>query len=128
MLEALIELIFEFLIELVFQIVVDIAFECLAENFRKRRSLHPYLALIVIPITGAAVGFFWSNMFPHRILRGLRVPGISLVLAPICTGLVMKTFGDWRRSRGREPTTLATFWGGALFAFSMALVRWLRVS
>ncbi len=127
MLDALLELIFEFIVEFLFQIVIDVGFECFAENFRKHRSLPPLLAWIVIPLVGGLVGFFGSNMFPQRIFRGHEVPGISLLLAPLCTGMVMKLFGDWRRRNGRQPTTLATFWGGALFAFSMALVRWLRV-
>lgn len=127
MFDVLLELLFEFIVEFLFQIIVDIGFECLAENFRKKRSLPPILAFIIIPLVGGLVGLFWSNMFPQRILRGPEVPGISLVLAPLCTGGVMKLFGDWRRSRGHEPTTLATFWGGALFACSIALVRWLRV-
>jgi hypothetical protein len=127
MLDALLELIFEFIVEFLFQIIVDIGFECFAETFRKHRSLPPFLAWIIIPLVGGLVGLFWSKMFPQRILRGPEVPGTSLLLAPLCTGVTMKLFGDWRRRSGRQPTTLATFWGGALFAFSMALVRWLRV-
>ena len=127
MLDALLELIFQFVVEFVFQIVVEIGFESFAENFRRRRSLPQVVALIVITLVGGVVGFFWSNLFPQRILPKPAVPGISLFLSPLCAGLVMKLFGDWRRSSGREPTALATFWGGALFAFSMAIVRWLRV-
>ncbi len=67
-------------------------------------------------------------MIPIRILPNSRFPGISLLLSPIAAGWIMKALGDWRRSRGHEPTVLATFWGGALFAFSMALVRRLRVA
>jgi len=39
----------------------------------------------------------------------------------------MHWFGIWRRAEGRPPSTLATYQGGALFAFAMALVRWLVV-
>jgi hypothetical protein len=60
-------------------------------------------------------------------MPSLLVPGVSLVLSPLSAGLVMKAFGDWRRRRGGDPSFLATFWGGALFAFSFALVRWLMV-
>lgn len=38
-------------------------------------------------------------------------------------GPIRELFGDWRRSQEHEPTMIATFWGGALFAFSMALIR-----
>jgi hypothetical protein len=37
----------------------------------------------------------------------------------------MKAIGDRRRAMGRSTTALATFWGGCLFAFGFALVRFL---
>jgi hypothetical protein len=128
MLDALLEIVFEFLAEFLFQILIEIGFESLAEIFRRHRSLSLIASLITITLVGALVGLFWSNMFPRRILPKPAVTGISLFLAPICAGLVMKAFGDWRRRGGHEPTRLATFWGGFLFAFSVALVRWLRVA
>jgi hypothetical protein len=127
MLDALFELIFQFIVEFVFQILIELGFECVAEFFHRRPTLRTVVVLIFIPLLGAFVGLFLSNMIPERILPKPPVPGVSLFLSPLATGLVMKLFGDWRRRSGCQPTTLATFWGGALFAFSMALVRWLRV-
>jgi len=51
--------------------------------------------------------------------------GVSLILAPLGTGAAMHAFGVWRRRRGAPASRLATFWGGALFAFAMAFTRWL---
>jgi len=39
----------------------------------------------------------------------------------------MEQYGQWREENGGERSFIATFWGGALFAFSMALVRFLWV-
>jgi len=50
------------------------------------------------------------------------------VLAPLATGAAMHAFGARRRRRGRATSGLATFWGGAAFAFTMALARWLAVA
>jgi hypothetical protein len=127
MLDALFELLFEFIVEFIFQIVVELGLECIAEFFRWRPTLRTVVALIFIPLFGGFVGLFVSNMIPERILPTPSVRGISLFLSPLAAGLVMKWFGDWRRGQEHEPTMLATFWGGFLFAFSMALVRWLRV-
>jgi hypothetical protein len=127
MLDLLFELILQFVVEFFFQIIIELGFESVAEYFRRRPRLRRVIALILIPLFGGFVGLFLSNMIPERILPKPGVPGVSLILSPLAVGLVMQWFGDWRRSRGHEPTTLATFWGGALFAFSMALVRWLRV-
>jgi hypothetical protein len=49
------------------------------------------------------------------------------VLSPMLAGLVMHYYGRWRESRGSEPSYTATFLGGALFAFGMALVRFLLI-
>ena len=40
-------------------------------------------------------------------------------------GVVADALGDWRERRGRPRSYLATFWGGALFAFGMAGARFL---
>lgn len=134
MLEALLELVFQFIVEFLFQIVVELGFESLAEFIRRRPKLNTafgYIGKVLsysfISLVGGFVGLVLSNMIPERILPRPAVPGISLFLSPLLAGLVMKRFGDWQRDKGRQPTVLASFWGGALFAFSMSLVRWLRV-
>jgi len=75
----LLELIFEFILEFLFQVIVEIGFESFAEIFRRRRSLPIPVSMIVIAVVGGVVGFFWSNMFPQRILSKPAVPGISLL-------------------------------------------------
>ena len=127
MLDALLELLFEFIFELVFQMLAELGFETVAKVFRRRPVIRIVTALIFIPLLGALIGLFLSNMIPHRILSKLSLPGISLFVSPLIAGLLMKLFGDWRRSQGHEPTMIATFWEGALFAFSLALMRWLRI-
>jgi hypothetical protein len=74
-------------------------------------------------ILGAAAGLLTLVVLPERILPPPRMPGLSLILAPVATGAVMHAYGRWRRARGSDPTHLATFWGGALFAFAMACPR-----
>ena len=39
----------------------------------------------------------------------------------------MDRYGRWRESRDAEPSYTATFLGGALFAFGMALARFLLI-
>jgi hypothetical protein len=74
---------------------------------------------------GAAAGFLSAWLFPNRlIVTRVMVPGASLLLAPLATGVAMHLLGRRLRNLERQVTSLATFWGGALFAFSMALVRW----
>jgi len=48
---------------------------------------------------------------------------MSLVLAPLAGGAMMHLYGQWKRTGGKDPSLLATFWGGALFAFAFAAAR-----
>jgi tellurite resistance protein TehA-like permease len=80
-----------------------------------------------IAIMGTVCGLICCRVLPHRLIKPAPWPGLSLVLAPLGAGMVMQVFGSWRRERGGKTSSLATFWGGALFAFCMAYVRWLIV-
>jgi hypothetical protein len=52
------------------------------------------------------------------------MPGLSLVLAPIGTGVVaMHGLGEFWLRRGMDRPALFSFRAGAIFAFGMALVR-----
>ncbi len=92
---------------------------------RRRRHANPVLAGLGYALIGALAGALSLLILPRRVLPVVGVRGASLILAPLATGLLMKTYGDFRRRRGHTTTGLATFWGGAIFAFSMALVRFL---
>jgi hypothetical protein len=127
MIEFLFEFILEFLFETILQIAVELGWGSIKHAMRKTRKANPILAAIGIAIIGAGLGLIGSGIFPNRLIKPSPWPGLSLVLAPIGAGTVMQLFGSWRRQRGGDPSSLATFWGGALFAFSMALVRWLIV-
>jgi hypothetical protein len=43
----------------------------------------------------------------------------------VLTGLVMRRYGQWKADHNRKPTFLASFYGGALFAFPMAVLRFI---
>ena len=79
-------------------------------------------------VAGAAAGWASVALLPYPVLPAISpVRGISVLLAPLATGLAMRAFGRWRIRHCGRPTFLATFGGGALLALSMALVRWLMV-
>jgi hypothetical protein len=93
------------------------------------RSANPWIAGAVYLCLGAVAGFETAHLLPHRFFPVKPpFPGISLLLAPFAAGLLMQLFGSWRRRHARDSSWLATFWGGALFAFSTALARWIAVS
>jgi hypothetical protein len=129
----------EILLEIFGEIVLQVVLETLGELvvagmrlFEESEPDSPRIDRMVASglgfvVAGGLAGY-WSALFvPHRVLPKLAVSGPSVVLAPLCAGLAMHFFGQWRRRHGGNPTYLATFWGGGIFAFAMALVRWWMV-
>lgn len=121
LLAVLLEILGEFLLEL----FVELAAESLGGRVKYRKERHPAISAVGLAVAGTAAGFLSTLLFPHPLMATrLTLPGASLVLAPPATGAVMHLMGTRLRSKRRTTTRLATFWGGALFAFSMALMRW----
>jgi hypothetical protein len=93
------------------------------------RSANPWISGAVYLCLGAVIGVETADLLPHRFFPVKSPsPGISLLLAPLGAGLLMQFFGSWQRRHARDSSWLATFWGGALFGFSIAFVRWIAVS
>jgi hypothetical protein len=126
-LEILIELLFELLAQVVVEFTVTLGWESLGHALRSTRKANPVLALLGWAIIGAGCGALSAVLFPQRLLPQSRVPGVSLVVAPLVTGSLMKMVGDRRREAGKDATILATFWGGAVFAFTLSMARALLV-
>jgi hypothetical protein len=122
LLAALLEIVGELLLETLF----GLAAEALSALFHRWRQGSPTTGSAVgLAFAGAAAGIFSVWLFPHRLIATrLALPGVSLLLAPLATGFAMHILGKRLRHFGRYASNLATFRGGALFAFSMGLIRW----
>jgi hypothetical protein len=125
--ELILEIFGDIIFQVVFEVLMEFGFEPLSKLFHPGRKVHPLVAACGLILLGGAFGLGFALLVPHRLIPTAHLHGLSLVLAPLGAGLVMQVFGVWRRKRGGTPTCLATFWGGAAFAFGMALVRWLMV-
>lgn len=120
----MLELFAEFLFEVIVEILLELGRTSRARPYRRA---NPFIAAIGLLLVGGFVGLVFSIVVPIRILAPSPMPGLSLVVSPLLVGATMRAFGKWRRRRGGDPTVLATFWGGALFAFAIALTRLLMV-
>jgi hypothetical protein len=120
----------ELLLELLFELVVPVLEELLAIlAVRHQDRWDRSFPLLPILLWGAASGAVSCLIWRHRVIRGRPlVPGISLLLAPVLAGRVMRWVGERLRARGIIPTALASFRGGALFAFGMAAARFVCVA
>ena len=125
------DFIFELIFELLFEIVGEVALEIGVGAFKEaydRTNRNPVLATIAYLLLGGAVGAVSGWLLPYRLVRPGPFPGISVFLAPVISGGAMHVFGKYRRARGHVTTNLATFYGGAAFAFGVSLVRFLWLS
>jgi hypothetical protein len=105
---------------------VSLGFESLADSLRRENTSRPWLAGIGHLIMGLSAGAISVAVLPTRLTPRSPWPGISLILSPIGTGIVMYALGELWRNRDDKPRpALFTFRGGAIFAFGMALVRFL---
>jgi hypothetical protein len=117
----------DMLLQLLFEVAITVGWESLRDatgRSRRRAGLLTGLALVV---AGAVAGYVSVLIFGGRLTPAGGIPGASLVLAPLGTGVVMSWVGRWWHRRGDTPPPLFTFAGGATFAGAMAVVRFLMI-
>ena len=121
--EILFELLFDFIVQVVGEVILGLLSEGIGHALHWKGKRNPVLAAFGCTIIGAATGAASLLIFPTPILRRRHFHGVSLIVAPLATGALMKFLGDQLRSRGRQTTSLMTFWGGSMFALTFAFVR-----
>ena len=88
-------------------------------------TIGPAVSSIGLLLVGAVAGLLSAFVVPHRLIANCLVfPGLSLLLAPVVIGSAMYFSGNRLRRFGWRPSNVTGFRVGALFAFSMAAVRW----
>jgi hypothetical protein len=127
MLGFILELLFEALIEIGLSAIIAGAYR-LFRGFRitARRGSPVFAAAILITI-GLLLGFLSVAIFPHPLVHPSRFHGISLLISPVVTGLVMAAVGGGIRRRGRIPVRIESFGYGFAFAFTFAFIRFFAV-
>jgi hypothetical protein len=131
--ESIIEFIFELLLQLLLEIFGQIIFELatafgsesLKDSVRRKREATPLVSGIGHFLMGLLAGGLSLLLFGSRLTRPGPFPGVSLIVSPLGTGLAMHWLGELQRDQGNSPPRLFTFRAGAIFAFGMALVRFL---
>jgi hypothetical protein len=91
------------------------------------RDSSPVLAAVGHLLAGVAAGALSVLILPRRVAPHAPFAGLSLVVSPIGTGLVMQWIGELT---GRGPSNrpaLFSFRTGAIFAFGMSLVRFVYI-
>jgi len=118
-LESLLDALFQY----VLAALVDVLFRSLGEAFKGAEIQNPALASAGFAFSGLILGGISLLLFPHRLVHPSRFHGISLLVSPAITGLMMWATGAALRQRDKKVTQLESFGYGFAFAFGMAFIR-----
>jgi hypothetical protein len=129
----ILEFLFESLIEVAFGAAVAVVARA-GRRFRIRPFLratlsptNPPLTILKFTLLGLGLGFLSVLVLPHPLVHPSKLHGISLLVSPVISGLVLGCIGRTVRQHGRTPVQIESFGYGFTFAFAMALIRLLMV-
>jgi hypothetical protein len=130
-----------FILELLFDVLLQVIFEegvatvsrtgrlfRLAPFIRATLSrANPPLKILKFTILGVVLGLLSLLIFPRPLVHPSRLHGVSLLISPVISGLIMSFVGRVVRRRGKAPVQIESFTYGFTFALAMALIRFLSV-
>ena len=126
-LAAIFEVLFEAVLEIACEALASLLTRAIGSFFKAVSALNPIAMAFGLGMLGALAGFLSVAIYPHPFVHPSRFHGISVILSPLITGIVMSQFGRLRRARARRVMPLESFGYGFAFAFAMALVRFLML-
>ncbi|MBI5487428.1 MAG: hypothetical protein HY905_08860 [Deltaproteobacteria bacterium] len=123
------------MLEILLELLVELGLTCLLEGSGRavstayrRSKTHPVLWTLGLFAVGAFLGWLSAHVVPHHLAPIIGFRGFSLLVAPLVVGAVMHGWGRHREARDLPHSGLATFHGGAAFAFGISLLRLLGTS
>jgi len=128
--EFIFEIIFQFLAELLlqalFEMLAELGFRSLADTLKRPRN--PVLSTVGFILWGTVAGGLSLWIFPASPIHNPLFRMVNLVVTPVCLGFAMMLIGQVRRRKGQDLVRLDQFGYAFVFAFSMALVRYIWAS
>jgi hypothetical protein len=128
MLETVFELILELLIQIGGEFFFELGLRSLGETIAPRGERSPILAGFGYALLGLIAGGLSLLIFPNYFVRSERLHGISLLVSPVLAGFGMAGFGWLLEHTGQRRLRLDSFVYGFIFAFPMAIVRFIYTS
>lgn len=80
-------------------------------------AIGPVLATAGYLLLGTSFGLLSVFLLPHSLIHRSRFHGLSLVVSPVLTGLVMSQVGRLLRRQGKDSVQIESFGYGFTFAF-----------
>lgn len=121
--EILLQFLGEMLLQLFFEFLVEQGLRSLADPFEKPRN--PMLSTIGIFLWGAIAGGISLLVLPTSLITNLGFRKLNLVITPLMAGAIMMLIGRARGKRGQNLVRIDRFGYAFVFAFAMAIVRFI---
>jgi hypothetical protein len=122
-LEALIQFLGEIALQALFELIVELGFHGLADTFRRPKN--PALSTIGFALWGIAAGAISVWLFPTSYIHDPLFRKINLIVTPAAVGFLMTLIGKIRLEKGQDLLRIDRFGYAFVFAFTMALVRFI---
>jgi len=127
LLSAIFEILAEVFIQVIFEAIISLISRSIRNLVEESETVSPILAAVGYLLLGFMCGGVSVFVFPHPLIHPSKIHGISLLISPILTGLVMAQMGLLRQRKNQKAVRIESFWYGFTFAFGIALVRFLFV-
>jgi hypothetical protein len=110
----------------VFEALAEVGLHFASRSRQSRSGASAWKTALGYAVFGTIVGAVSLLVFPHSIMSTRNGRIVTLVLAPVASGLAMSIIGAWRQRRGQQVLGLDRFVFGYVFAVAMAAVRFVR--
>ena len=121
--EIIFQLLGEFLLQAFAELLAELGFHSLANTFKRPRN--PLLSTIGFTLCGLLAGGISLWIFPTSHIHDPMFRTLNLIVTPLAIGLAMMLVGELRRRKGQDLVRLDQFGYAFVFAFAMALVRYI---
>ena len=121
--EIVLQILGEILLQIGFEFLAELGFRILADPFKKPKNA--VLSTIGFALWGAMAGGISLLIISKSPISNLAFRKINLFLTPLAVGGVMMLVGRERGKRGQILVKLDRFGYAFVFAFAMAIVRYI---
>jgi hypothetical protein len=118
----------EMFFEVILGAIVDLIVRSTRNVVAESNAISPVLAAAGYLLLGTGFGILSVFLFPHTLIHRSRFHGVSLVVSPILTGLLMSQVGRLLRRQGKDSVQIESFGYGFTFALGVAIIRFFFVS
>ncbi len=113
----------EILLQVLFEFLTEMGFRSLANTFKKPRN--PVLSTIGFILWGAMAGGISLLILPKSPISNLGFRKVNVIVTPLIVGGIMMLIGQHRDKRGQILVKLDRFGYAFVFAFTMAIIRYI---